>query len=200
MSSKYQKNHSKPLLTIVEGGERTYIHPYSYYEDQRLPAKNSVKFLTTPEFSPHQQGQIDWLPPYQMGYIKRAWNTVRRVGAVLKITGLKPSGLRLFSIMWDCVVPIYCADIYRGPTITTPGTLTPSHAGSKLTDSYYLIPSQEWLKKKLEDWLNKMPSVKPSWYDPFNSYFEEERNSYLTWATEQVKMGRKIAFLSSLDT
>jgi hypothetical protein len=135
------------------------------------------------------------------------------VVAVLKITGLKPSGLRLFSIMWDCIVPIYCADIYRGPTITTPGTLTPSHAGSKLTESYYLIPSQERLKSKLREWLfapdlasekaflsEKYSPLHRILYPVWITYHEHERNSYLTWARKQVEWGRKIGFLSSLDT
>jgi len=209
MSSKNNQNRPKTLLTIVEGGERTYIHPYSYSEN----GKNSIHFLRAPEFPPHQVGQVNWFIPYQVGYIKRVWNFVRRVAAVLKRCGPGLSGLRYFSIMWDCTIPVYCTDIYSGPTITTPGTLTPSHAGSKLTESYYLIPSQERLKSKLREWLfapdlasekaflsEKYSPLHRILYPVWITYHEHERNSYLTWARKQVEWGRKIGFLSSLDT
>ncbi len=201
----------KTLFTIVEGGERTYIHPYSYSEN----VGNTVKFLKTPEFAPHQvETETDSLYRYQKGlyrnlplYVARSIpHLVKFVWKFAKDWSKFKFSFQYLEHCWTTIFPVYCADIYRGNTISVPGTLLPSDPGQKLTDTCYLIPSQEWIKRKLGEWLTA-PNPEFAFAiltDPktgkVTSFYDYERNSYLTWADSQVKLGRKIAFLTSLDT
>jgi hypothetical protein len=106
-----------------------------------------------------------------------------------------------FKREWENIRPVVGADIYRGSTITVDGTLTPSMAGSKWTDTSYLIPSQEWLAQKLQEWtFQKRPESDINYTVGGIDYHDYERNSYLTWAQKQIELGRKIGFFSSLDT
>jgi hypothetical protein len=211
---------SKTLFTVVEGGERTYIHPFSYYDAGDRNGKNTLQFLGTPEFAPDQkETETDFLYQLQKGAyrnpityrFRRFWDfTVRRFLHTFRRWS-KYGNLRLLrnlSIYWDNMTPIYCASIYNG-CITVPGTINVSYPGMKLTDSCYLIPSQGWLRAKLIKWIfePRDPSEEAGfWMGPPDFkveqryYHDEVRNSYLTWANEQVESGRKIAFLSSLDT
>ena len=198
MPSKYNRNHRKPILTIVEGGERTYIHPYSYSEGADTH-NNKIHFLDTPEFPPNQEkgsGPEDFVYRYDSSLLSKGWNIVRRFWRTVQKA--RRGGFYHWSIHWNTTVPVFCMDIYRGSTISVPGTLNPSYQGQKLTDTYYLTPSQEWIKRKLGDWLVEKPPKFDT--DESETFFSEARNSYLTWAGSQIKMGRKIAFLTSLDT
>jgi hypothetical protein len=197
-------NSRKTILTITEGSERTYIHPYSYYRGG-LAHLNTIQFLRTPEFKPHQEEtESDFLYDIIKGkYGKffrfqghRIWdNLVRRIWALLKFMWQHKLPVRLLHYTWKNQYPVFCADIYRRSSISVPGTLVPSGRGQKMTDTAYLIPSQEWIKSKLWDWL-----LEPNRFYSLHDLHIMTRNSYLTWASEQVKMGRTIAFLSSLDT
>ena len=209
------------LFPITEGSERTYVHPYSYY-DAGTPfdrnCRNKVKFITTGEFAPHQElAETDFLYELQKGCYGNRWqqflyklrytwdHVVRRSWALLQYLQKHKLPLKFAYRMWTLQFPVYCASIYHGPRISVPGTLS---ANSKWTETYYLIPSQEWIKKKLANWLvessknghNDLSQLSPGDANSYTEYHDKVRNSYLTWVEEQVKLGRKIAFLTSLDT
>jgi hypothetical protein len=200
----------KTLFTVIEGSERTYIHPFSYYDGGDKGGKNTLQFLSTPEFAPDQVAtETDFLYELQKGAYKnptiyrlrRFWDfTVRRFFCAFSKWS-KYGSLRLLHnlpIYWSSVTPVYCAEIYDGWNISVPGTIVVSHPGMKLTDSCYLIPSQDWLSNKIFAWL--YAQVDKSWEPEWQHQHVAERNAYLRWINKQVSLGRKIAFLSSLDT
>ncbi len=189
----------KTLFTIVEGGERTYVHPYSYSEE----SINKILFLDTPECPVDQKfTQNNFMYKYEASLFRKGWDIVRRIWK----TARKCGHYRNWSIYWNSTVPVYGLDIYRESSISVPGTLLPSDPGQNLTDTCYLIPSQEWIKRKLGEWLTApnrsdvTASITDTKTGKVTSFHDYERNSYLTWADSQVKLGRKIAFITSLDT
>ena len=208
-SSEKKQKRPKTVLTIVEGDERTYIHPFSYY-DFDFEYLNKILLLETPEFEVDQiWHRTDLMKREASGTIftlvRRFWRTLKRCGC---------RRLLDFKTEWGNIRPVVGVNIYRDSTISVDGTLTPSIAGSKWTDDPYLIPSEEWIKLKLREWLFLprkegtesyiIETVRCNFGGPDiqRKVFchDKIRQSYLTWAKTQVSCGRKIGFFTSLDT
>ena len=199
-------NSRKTILTITEGGEWTYIHPYSYSLDDL--SDNKFHILETEVEIDQNYTECEVLscitPRYNLSYLAAA---VRRFWKTDKFWGRPYSLLEGFLYSWRTKRPVFCSELYKGPRIRVPGTLVPSIRGQRMTDTAYLIPSQEWIKRKLGEWLSAPPRNDGIVGSILNlktgvsvSLEDYERNSYLTWARKQVELGRKVAFLTSLDT
>lgn len=162
---------NKTLFTIVGNvAGYTHIMPYSYsdYSD------NEIQFVDLWLDKPQQSGLAD----HRMEFIEKIKAFFNK--CKLMVTTLSP---------YSRYKTLFCKSRWKFDYSTTciikPCVITPSNAGSELTDTKTLIPSQKMLAAMVQDWI-------------FNSCFHEEVDSYLTWLKKEVELGRKIGFLSSI--
>lgn len=178
-------------ITIFEGGERLYVYPFSYYEDYR--ENNKVFYLRPDEYYPFKNDHIVddrnsfWSQVTQMYGIKRLWYVYIKKALVSVYRTIKAHDMGLFWWYFRTSAAFVAAD-YPDIRVSIEGQLAIKDP-SRMTNSFYLVPSTQYIDKRMHDWTRmKDPNM---W---------NEIGLFRQWKIEQHNLGRKIDYLCSIDT
>lgn len=198
-----------PITITNGGGERLYIHPIAV-EVGRYGALTSNKinilYLTTGEFRPNpsdysclDEGLLfrvvtEHNPIYTL--VKRLWYLyIKRLIVSIKLAwSYKTSGLgwwKYIGPIYSCTFPVIANDIYEHQLAGFNQLVVQDK--ENLVEDYYMNPSQKWLTQQVDEWVNKK-------YPEHDNYHHRYQEHYKEWRDKQLKAGREIIFLCSLDT
>lgn len=185
-------------ITVTEGGERLYIHPIAVDKDLR---KNKILYFKGNEFPPKYNIYIltkSWFSQLLFNKKKYLWYAyIKPFILTIKDTLINcwewksKYPLKLFTQEFIVGhVPIIAKDIFYG-YITVHGQLELHDPDGWTDNTYYLTPSQKYLHKRMEEWLNK---------EDQDDFDRENRQEFNEWKNKVTSEGLIIVYLCSLDT
>ncbi len=178
-------------ITIFEGGERLYVYPFSYYGYYRK--NNKVFYLNPSEFYPYKNDHIIdaygsyWSQIMQIYGLRRLWYVYLKKVLVSVWRSIRSRDMGLFPWYLRTSAAFIAAD-YPDIRISIEGQLSVNDP-RRMTASFCLVPSTKYIDWRISEWMKlKDPTM------------FHEIALFRQWKIEQVKLGRKIDYLCSLDT
>lgn len=186
-------------IKVIEDGEQLYVHPFSFCKEFN---KNKIFYLNPDEFLPYRNNdfilELDFKPLY--GWYLSSFSIFYYMFVKRVLVGF----WRWFDFYRKCVKNLKWNDInflwyfitYSVPFIAYDYPEIVFSLDDQLmvldeeslTDTIYLVPSQIWIKNKVDQWL-----ISPS----ETNYEVEQKTEYKQWLSKQIGLG--IGFLVSLD-
>jgi hypothetical protein len=177
-------------IKVMIGGERLYVFPYSVDRMTKFH-KLPIVYLVDSEQTPYacedvlnwEEANFGWYVPLW----QRLWYAVfKRMLVAMWRAWINRSW---FSIELHAAVP-FRATSYPQIRLGLQNQLIVEDPG-RCTDTVYLVPSQDWIRLQLEARL--VPGGYPTHWDSDVQYYQ-------TWKEEQVRLGREVRYLVSMDT
>ncbi len=210
-------------------GEDLHITPIAVKEGVRYPLQhNKVWYYNANEFAPYSHDRcLDYFwATGDISITRQVWyRTIKRFLVALWRTvsyhlhGIRWNKYFITDLIWhyQTGVPFTACEIY--PTaIHVRGQLSVSDP-SNLTDTYYLVPSQKYLRQRVAEWIRytrtsvaKYSKKNPNWQTPDEDddgndfdYFAtkcnlEDMQVFCSWYRQIRKHGYAVKFIAELDT
>jgi hypothetical protein len=180
-------------ITIYEGGERLYVYPFSYYIDYANRVDNKVFYLNPDQYYPYKNDHlIDaynsmWSQIMQIRGIKRLWYVHIKKALVSVCRSIRSCDMGLFWWYYRASAAFIATD-YPDIRISIGGQLS-VRDDFRMTNSYYLVPSTQYIDKRISGWMKST-----------NPLIQDDIALFRSWEIEQKNLGRKINYLCSIDT
>lgn len=187
-------NYTKLNVDVVDGGECLYIYPIAYHIGDAIN-QNQLILHTLMEHNLYENQFVFHFDDYNDLIDKVSWLRIQwvRFKHALKTTW-QHNKLDVqywawtFRIVWSTTTFLTGEDVFYYPI---PSKSSPMILPNTCVDNTYLIPSQSYLRGRVNDWLDAQEGMDD---------YDDIRDEYRAWSSNWRAKGCKIGFVSALDS
>lgn len=192
--NKEVKKRNLKKIDISLGGERLYVQPFSYVDRYNSPQNKIFYFYS--EIYPYENYNIlninnQTIYLYDCNFFIRLWYwLILRLWVIFKAIGkYYKFDFSYFYKYFNFYIPVIASD---NPDIrfSLPHQIYVEDEFG-LTHTYYLAPTDEWVEEQIA-----LLFKDSNWIEDHEKIYHR----YLSWRDGEVLKGRRIGFLTSIDT
>lgn len=205
-------------ISVFEGGEDLFVYPFSVHPNI-TNQQNKIVYLNPDEFLPNKNDYIldarysyicQFLKMDKILSLKRIWYChIKKFLVALKRSFRFMAEFNFDKEAWKgfwsttgwlytCSVPFLAAS-YPDIRISIRGQLMVKD-DDRMTNTYYLNPSQRYLNKRVMDWIEKSLEEEDIDENGYENAYKKDAKALKKWMEEERNKGREIHYLVSLDT